>query len=1103
MAAWKERFMPTMTLDAVPAPAYAPPSMCAHCNAGHFSARPGPGKRVLKLFKSARPIAAIRTGLSLLRARCTAKSRIKAMRKWSERMIHDASTGQDALAAAINGGDGAYGSAARKQSLYALATAGLSREIRPDVFHVLVQRYCRQADTAHLYALHAALRHGGAGLHCPHEDPWASDAVGMAKHVLSTAVAGALAQRSSHFASGESTTGIGAAGGNEDSARGVRISRSSGSAGGSCRSGRSRSGEGNSRSSRRRSSEDCGRNKGRDDDSGSSGFGSTRFRSFESLRRADSFGSIESFDTFASIESSDSFASIESIGSLASLATAARSVASRSADGPVSSAEGEGMETLQAALAKAFVRFTAGVQGPGDAGTATLWLQNAVEGLSDAQLRALGTLRACLVHAQDSARELVSETGRIMRPNPVDRFIDALHVQVMTCAQSRLDAMVRNVRHGVAVWRDEGLSPRAAAHWARERLSDGLRARHYEAIAPDFAHDRLLPELLARSLAADAWPDVQAFVFDLDAATLAQIQNGLGYLARSEEGRALLAQHPDFEHAVNQECQRRPPSLPAAIDVRRQALRASVSAGDRYGAAQALRDLALQVGPSLGEGSTLQDALPREALHALRDTVGQALAALFRDPSNPSGPLNAASLSRLSNEEIEMLRHAQDLAPLGLAVSSTALRAVWQERSQPHRQLAVAHAKSLLDVLARPGADARDAMRALYDCALAASRAWQMQVQLQAAGLDDWADIAETIMADAIRQVDEAGGDSPHRELVRAASQMAWSADALSSIALSINEQFEDEDLAPECNPAYRAGSFMRAAAFLGTALAMQLDERRAQGRAVEPRAGLAAEPVPTPAWKASFRDAVGELFGVMCDSDGQEGRMAMGPEQYKIFEQCLTEPIPIKRIVPVTIDAETGHDAEPRVIGVDTQFARDAIDRSSTWFSVSGVDREGRPMAYSTSDRAPSEDTHVAGIKRGLLALYRLAGPDTAQLSNYMTQIPGAGFLAALMVCAHRSPIRLADGRVAMPGGGGETQVDIMRHADGSYRLATTITISEMRTCAVFDEDGKAEGMKLDPAKSYASVSYETRLRFSPNGTQTIEMTTPVTLQYRLAPVS
>ncbi|CAM3715605.1 hypothetical protein BOFL111202_19660 [Bordetella flabilis] len=726
-----------------------------------------------------------------------------------------------------------------------------------------------------------------------------------------------------------------------------------------------------------------------------------------------------------------------------------------------------------------------------------------MEGLSDAQLRALGAVRASLAHAQDSARDLASESGDIMPPNHLDRFIDELHLQVTACAKSRLDGMARNVRHGVAVWRNEGLSPRGAAHWARERLSEGLHARRYETIAADFAHDRLLPELLARSLAAQAWPDVEAFVFDLDAATLAQIETGLGYLARSDEGRALLARHPDFEHAVHQECRRRPPSLPAVLDVRRQALRASVMAGDRYGAAQALRDLALQARQSLGEGSTLQDVLPLEALHALRETVGQAVATLFRDPSNPSGPLDAVSLSRLSNEEIEMLRHAEDLAPLDLAVSSTALGTVWKERSQPHRQLAVAHAKALLDELARPGDDSRDAMRRLYDCAQAASRAWHMQVQIQAAGLDDWADIAEAIMADAIRQMDEEGGDRLRGELAHAAGRMDWSADALSSIALSVNEQFEDEDLAPERNPAYRTGSFMRAAAFLGTALAMQLDERRAQGPAPASTAGVAADRGPTPAWKASFPHAVAELFGVVCDSDCQEGRMAMDPEQYTVFEQCLTEPIPIKRIVPVTIDVGTDPGAGQRVVGVDTQFMRDAIQRTSAWFSVSGVDHGGHPVPYSTSDSAPSEDTHVAGIKRGLLALHRLAGPDTAQLSNYMTQIPGAGFLAALMVCAHRSPIKLADGRVVMPGGGGETHVDITRHADGSYRLATTITISEMRTCAVFDGDGRAEGMKLDPAKSYASVSYETRLRFSPNGTQTIEMTAPVTLQYRLAQAS
>jgi hypothetical protein len=1106
--------------------------MCTQCNAGHFSARPGPAKRVLKLFKSARPIAAIRTGLSLLRARCTAKSRVKAMQKWSERLVHDASSVRAASPGDAQPPHAANAPSTPAQSLFAVATAGLYKEIRPDVFHALVQRYCRKAESAHLYALHTALRQGGAGLHSPHENPWASDAVGMDKHVFSTAVGVELARRSAFGRladmprPGSGGTPIprdaGDAAGNasatidRDAGRGTISTASTAS---TWSTGSARSVSVTSRqsvdsiastattprtpSSARSSSSDSFDNI---DDFGS--IESVRsidgFRSSESFHSAESFHSIESFH---SMESFESFASIESIGSLASLASAASTVASAGPDGDGAALGSDAMESLEAALAKAFVRFAAGLQGLGDYETASIWLQKAVERLSDAQLGALGAVRACLAHGQDGAGREPSVVDGAVTSNHLDRFIDELHLEVMACAKSRLDGLVRDVRRDVDVWLKKELLPRGAANWARERLSEALRVRRYETIATDFAHARLFPQLLVRVLASATGPDVDAFVRHLDVDTLAQLQTGIAYLGQSDEGRAQLAENPRFAHAVHEECQLRPASLPAILDVRRQAVRAGLAAGDRHAAARALRDLAMQIKPYLNVDPTLQAVLPEDAFRALREAVSQTLTALIRDPSNPAGPLDAASLSRLSNEEIEMLRQSEDLAPLGLCLSSAALGTIWKERSKPHRELAVAHAKALLDELARPDADARDAMRVLYDCAQAASRAWHMQVQIQAAGQDDRVEIAKSVMADAIRQLEGARGASLGGEGAYAAGRMAWSADALLSIAFSINEQFEGDDLDSERNPAYRIGASMRAAALLATALAVQLDDLRAQRQAAASGADDAAGHVLSHAWTASFRAAIAELFGVVCDSDCQEGRIAMDMKQYEIFEQCLADPIPLKRIVPVIIDANTDPDtgavAGQRVVNVDMQFVRDAIERTSARFSVSGVDHEGRPVAYRTSDPAPSEDTHVPGIKRGLLALHRLAGPDTAQLSNYMTQIPGAGFLRALMECGSRSPIKLDDGRVVIPGGGGETRVDVIRHADGSYLLATRVTIDEMRTCTVFDEDGTAEGLKLDPARSYASVSYETRLRFLPDGVQTIEMTAPVTLQYRLVPVS
>jgi hypothetical protein len=947
--------------------AYPFNATCTACGSGKFHFRPGPGKRAITLLKEGRPLASVRTGLSMLYARYTTKSRINAMRAWSVGLVTMQS---DLRRSSVCEPGNAAVLRVQIERLLAMATAGVAKETRAEIFEVLAGRLCRGMGDAHLAALHGVLAQGAVGSHPDGISPWADDAVGMAGHLLSQTVDRELALRT--------------------------ISQP-----------------------------------------------------------------------------------LSEIGRLAKA--------------------GASMESMD----RAFVALAVRLHRVGDPETAQRWLQCELERGSDDDLRVLGELFSD-VPGRDGiaprARFTQALAGIYLSPDlrrQREHFLHSFHARVRACAQGRMDQMVEDVRADIAAARSTHRSAQSICEMAASRLHGMLYSQGgYHHISRDFAPDRLLPGLLARAVAEAADPgfDLDGFMRDVDA-------NGLSQLRAGVSGMASWGTLP---RAVRREWEDRWPSALRAIDERQQALRASVASGDRWAAANALRDLAAAVGHGASLRSAFRQEWPAEAASGLRAAVLQAVDGLFRSPADAAGPLGQASLSRLSDEEVQALRQsAPHLAPFGLSIADDAIQACGKARSEPYIDLAVRHARALMNAVAHGGSDAGPLLESAVDCVEQVIRARTIERRFLGMETDGGGTLAADILARSVQQLEDRGNDkvgaarAQMRPQTRPQAQMQarlqWSARALEEIATSLHSGLDSDGMDPASHPASLAADRMR----LGAKFVLEAAARTHGGSAVTARPQQPGKTVLAEtdrAWKASFRQALVQQFGVASDPECTRGYMVMGPAEYQKFQESLTYRIPVGETTSWTIETPAG----PLPLVVPEQFKIDGIDRPSVELSVRGADRQGNAIERCDSARRPGETSHHAGVDRALSALYRLAGEDTAQIMAYMTQTVAGGWAEALQACGANSPLKLSDGHALFPGGAGNTEVDVTRCADGSYLLATTLTFPEIGSGYYMDDKGDPIGVTLDPTRSFASLSYQTRLRLTSEGGQSVEMTAPVAIRYR-----
>lgn len=738
---------------------------------------------------------------------------------------------------------------------------------------------------------------------------------------------------------------------------------------------------------------------------------------------------------------------------------------------------GPSTDALDAACGRLAVRLNC----VGDEGIARRLLAAALAQLRHAELGALATQLAPSGGRDDGAATCGMALALANRRGSPDLWrqrlalIEGLQDAVADAARERLEYYVHATRRLMEFQLGQGRGAQAVYDLAWESLSKSLDVLRYRGVLDPLGGDLLAPRLIAAALMRTPVANVLAFVGQLNVKTLNTLVHAM------ETGGADMAGAAALVRSVRDD---RVQGYRDQVIAGLRELNRALAGGGRWAALQALKDLATACAAWESGGAPGGHALSPLVEQDLHVAVQHALALAARASTAPA-VFDETSIAGMGNDEILCLRQCEaGLRKYGLAIDQKALNAVARERGLPYRAMAMAAVDAVLDALAAQEADPSRILHGLRDCVDPVAAIYANQASLLAMTPDDALRLcAETSTAAWQAYVD--------RHPDRIASVRAALARIGHTLSNGLNDAascLADDDQAGAFQPAAHVAWRLRLASHLMEALfAASLPDGAEPTRDA---AGLAF----TARWTPALCKTVEHQFGVRYDPVKAQARLVMPAAQHEDFAKALLDTEIIAKN-PVYRDVAVA--GGPRTIQVDEQFVRDAIDRNSTQFSVTGVNRLGEYIPYTPSAQRPGEHGPRFGAERALAALCRLAGADTLRLSPYLTQTLGAQFLKALYAQGAQSPIRLEDGSPVLPGGAGVVRTDLSGLADGSYVLRTTIIWEALGSVTGFT----GVGTKLDPEQSFASLGCDILLAPTPTGGWRQEMTGPLDVRYRLVP--
>jgi hypothetical protein len=678
-------------------------------------------------------------------------------------------------------------------------------------------------------------------------------------------------------------------------------------------------------------------------------------------------------------------------------------------------------------------------------------------------------------------------------------LVRVMHAAARLSLDERLDYFVQSTSSLIDYRRAAGMPGYAIYELAARSLKTSLDTLRYEEFSEHYDSGKLVPRLIALALAGKSETDTHCILAQLKPDMLAD-------LIRETQGAddAALGGVVRMIREVDKAREDHLGLLRCIVDGHIRMLEEYADRGNRWGAAQELRnlDLSLEIWNKKREPSGMP--MPADIVEALHVAVPSVLARLFRNPDNPAGPLNRASIAVLCESEIRCLRESTArLREYGLRLDAEGLKEEARVRSRPHEAMAVRYATELFEALADKANDVDRVMRALSGCAHAFRMACVTRVGFMT--LDSWdiAALSTDIAAEARRAL--AGRDHEHLAVLRSKAGFGIAlSDNLSNAARLLGDYLDEKRIDSEAerqrHPVGRACSLARLASVLMTALATEFMADDAEER----RRVHDVDKVS--AWTPALHQAAIQQFGLDYTAcrDARTRQMDGKANTVMTMEQCLrfatallAVELTVKEPARLQISASDGTTS----IEVDSLLILDGVDRSTAQFSVCGVNREGRYIAYTSSEPVEDETSRVPGMERAVLALRRLADADTLPLTAYMSQAIGTSLLRGLAALGADSPVKLADGRAALPIGQGDTRTDVSRLADGSYMLRLSVTWAQLRSAIVADAGGRMEGMELDPAQSYASLSCGLCLKPDLEGGWIREVIHPLDVRYRMIP--
>ncbi|WP_156770323.1 hypothetical protein [Bordetella bronchialis] len=592
----------------------------------------------------------------------------------------------------------------------------------------------------------------------------------------------------------------------------------------------------------------------------------------------------------------------------------------------------------------------------------------------------------------------------------------------------------------------------------------------------------LAPRLIAAALLGKPLKDVLAFVSRLDIPALGTLLLAMEGAAPEYAGAAALIRGVRDDKIRGY----RDPLAGRLRDVQD-----ALAAGRRWPIARRLHALARAVDAWQQNCAPGGQEIPHSIARDLHATVRKAMDALSLDPAGPVSVLGRASIEVLCGSEAECLRLAEPaLQPYGLRLDRAALEAVAADRAGPHIAMTLEHLHALVDLLAQENAEPARIVQALRDgteCLAAACARYASFIDMSA---DDTLRLCTRIAGEAWRGFADRQPD--RGAVARAALRSACPAldQALNDAAAPLIQDL-DEDRPRDGDwgrdPATHAVRRLRLASHLMAAFGAvcRLDGEEAVG-------GADARPFD---WSPPWCEAIAGQFGVYHDPRGGQAGLVMSPAQQDVFARLLLDDeLAPDRIVDYSVSTAAG----TVIVPIDAQLLMDGIQRTGSRFSVSGVDRDGRYVAYTDCTPLAGETSHVPGVERALLALHRLAGPDTPMLTTYLTQTASAGFMFGLSALGEQGPIRMDDGLAVMPGGLARTHADIRRMADGSYVLRINPVWYRLDTATASDG---SSAVKLDPRRSFASLACDVRLSRGPDSRWRPDVVSPLMIRCHMVP--
>jgi hypothetical protein len=619
-----------------------------------------------------------------------------------------------------------------------------------------------------------------------------------------------------------------------------------------------------------------------------------------------------------------------------------------------------------------------------------------------------------------------------------------------------------------------------------------------QAVGADVSESRAHTHLTAAALMLKAFmrigaPAIITYLPQADSMLIEGMVACLPHLGDPERSDMALAL--ENEQEARRAARKRQDYADLAVAV--HALTQAVQANDRNAIAKGLATLSpfqdvLSRPASRASSSTRPaTATPEpedDALHHRAESIVVASVSILRSPDEGQEALSPANLRLLSNASIAALRRAAAAGLQGISIRDENLEAELEARG---RSVATHLQNSLRDAIHALAERPVQPQRLIHTLA-AASRAALQQMRLLAdlgseiVGGDGLAEYAVTQVERAVAGINDAAVLDSSAASVATHAVLLQHALQLSRGKLAMAD--DDADIGA-ADPLAHALNMLGVASMLLHALSTRLDPAIERHRSLADGDGVAGQLGP------QALAALSSDFGVRLQPGGQLlAPLVLNRGQAAVLYAALTAMPAAESVRSMTVALALSGGASSD-IEVDTQFYRDAIQRTSVSFSVRDKDPGGTVTRYAPELQGPASAQHENALNDALLAMHGLAGPQALNLTRVMNQQLTGGLVSALAQLGAVSPILLADGSGFLPGGTARMHFDIQKQDDDGYHIGVSIRFADMESgTRLLPATGDARPMVLAPALSHFNVQFSLTMSADGSG---LQMAAPIMFDY------